>query len=110
MGGEGQPQTKAAVYTRYVTFGQDLQRAISAPRWVLGRTWGSTVTNLRMESRFDPALIDALRNAGHDVELVGPFEEMMGHAGAVVLHRAGDKAGVIEGAADPRSDGRAAGF
>ena len=50
------------------------------------------------------------RGVGHDVELVGPFEEMMGHAGALVLHRTGDKAGVIEGAADPRSDGRAAGF
>ena len=31
MGGEGQPQTQAAVYTRYVTFGQELQAAISAP-------------------------------------------------------------------------------
>jgi hypothetical protein len=34
----------------------------------------------------------------------------MGHAGALVLHRSGAKAGVIEGASDPRGDGRAAGF
>ena len=33
--------------------GQPLERAIDAPRWLLGRTWGSTHTNLRMESRFD---------------------------------------------------------
>lgn len=110
MGGEGQPQTKAAVYSRHVVFGEDLQRSVSAPRWVLGRTWGSTVTNLRMESRFDPALIAAMRAAGHDVEVVGPFEEMMGHAGGLVLHTTGPKAGVIEGASDPRSDGAAAGF
>lgn len=110
MGGEGQPQTKAAVFTRHVLYGQELQQAVSAPRWVLGRTWGSTITNLRMESRFDPALVAAMREAGHDIEVVGPYEEMMGHAGALVLHRSGARAGVIEGAADPRSDGRAAGF
>lgn len=110
MGGEGQPQTQAAIYTRYVDFGQDLQQAVTAPRWLLGRTWGASITNLRLESRFAPEVITALRTAGHDVEVLGPFEEAMGHAGAIVLHRSGPKAGVIEGAADPRSDGRAAGF
>ncbi len=110
MGGEGQPQTQAAVYTRHVVFGQSLQAAVSAPRWLLGRTWGSEATNLRIESRFDPAVVEALRKAGHDVEMVGAFDEVMGHAGALVLHRSGAAAGVIEGASDPRSDGRAAGF
>ena len=28
-------------------------RRSTAPRWLLGRTWGSTHTNLRLESRFD---------------------------------------------------------
>ncbi len=110
MGGEGQPQTIAAVYTRHVLFGQDLAQAIAAPRWVLGRTWGSTVANLRMEDRFDAAVVARLRAAGHDVQLVGPLEEMMGHAGALVRHGAGARAGLIEGAADPRSDGSAAGY
>ncbi|MDX2289128.1 MAG: gamma-glutamyltransferase family protein [Hyphomicrobiaceae bacterium] len=110
MGGEGQPQTQAAVYTRHVMFGQSLQQAVSAPRWLLGRTWGSESTNLRIESRFPPDVISALKAAGHDVEVVGPFEEAMGHAGALVLHRSGRTAGTIEGAADPRGDGRPAGF
>jgi oxamate amidohydrolase len=110
MGGEGQPQTQAAVFTRYGIYGQDLQTAVTAPRWLLGRTWGSDVTNLRIENRFSPEVIDALKAAGHDVEVVGPFEEAMGHAGALVSHRSGPKAGTIEGASDPRSDGRAAGF
>jgi len=109
MGGEGQPQTIAAVYTRHILFGQDLAQALAAPRWVLGRTWGSTVTNLRLESRFDSALVERLRAAGHDVALVGPLEEMMGHAGVLVRHGRGPQAGLIEGAADPRSDGSAAG-
>lgn len=35
MGGEGQPQTQAAVMSRY-RLGSDLQAAVSAPRWLLG--------------------------------------------------------------------------
>lgn len=110
MGGEGQPQTQAAIYTRHVVFGQPLQRAVTAPRWLLGRTWGSGATNLRIEDRFAPDVIAALRAAGHEVDVVGPFEEAMGHAGALVRHRSGPLAATIEGAADPRGDGRAAGY
>jgi gamma-glutamyltranspeptidase/glutathione hydrolase len=51
-------------------------------------------------------VIEALRAAGHDIELTGPFDEVMGHAGAVIRH----PSGLFEGAADPRSDGAAAGF
>jgi gamma-glutamyltranspeptidase/glutathione hydrolase len=106
MGGEGQPQTQAAVFTRHVLYGQELQAAVTAPRWLLGRTWGATSTNLKLESRFDPSVIEALRKAGHDVEVVAPFTDMMGHAGAVVQQASG----VLEGAADPRGDGSVASF
>jgi gamma-glutamyltranspeptidase/glutathione hydrolase len=106
MGGDGQPQTQAAVFTRYVTYGQPLDRAIEAPRWLLGRTWGSTHTNLRMESRFDGNLVDRLMSAGHDVAVLDEaYSDTMGHAGAVVLHADG----TLEGAHDPRADGGAAG-
>lgn len=106
MGGDGQPQTQAALFTRYACFGQDLQEAIAAPRWLLGRTWGSTRTNLRLEGRFDPELVAALAAAGHDVEVVEPFAQIMGHAGAVVRHPDGR----LAAATDPRSDGAAAGL
>ncbi|MDA7948339.1 MAG: gamma-glutamyltransferase family protein [Hyphomicrobiaceae bacterium] len=105
MGGEGQPQTQSMIYTRYALYGQDLAKAIAAPRWLLGRTWGAETTNLRVENRLEPSVIEALRAAGHDVEVVGPFDEVMGHAGALV--RGTD--GTIEGASDPRSDGAAVG-
>jgi len=110
MGGEGQPQTQAMIYTRHVVYGQGLQQAINAPRWLLGRTWGADTTNLRIENRFDPAVIAALTSAGHDVEVIGPMEEVMGHGGALVAHGQGPLRGTMEGAADPRSDGRAAAF
>jgi len=106
MGGEGQPQTQAAVFSRHALFGSNLQMAVTAPRWLLGRTWGEESTNLKIESRMAPAVVDALRAAGHDVQVVGPFEDMMGHAGAVQIHASG----VIEGATDPRADGVCAGF
>lgn len=101
MGGEGQPQTQAAIFARHVLHGQQLQAAISSPRWLLGRTWGAGATNLKIEGRFDAALVARLRLAGHDVEEVGDYAEIMGHSGAIVRHRHG----LIEGAADPRSDG-----
>jgi len=106
MGGEGQPQTQAAVFARHVRFGMPVQAAITAPRWLLGRTWGSDSTNLKIESRFPAEVIDALQAAGHDVEVVEPFSDLMGHAGALV-RRPG---GIIEAGADPRSDGAAAGY
>jgi gamma-glutamyltranspeptidase/glutathione hydrolase len=106
MGGDGQPQSQAAVFTRYVTFGQPLDKALDAPRWLLGRTWGSTHTDLRMESRLDGNLIDRLLSAGHDIAVLNePYSDTMGHAGAVVLHPDGS----LEGCHDPRADGGAAG-
>ncbi|MGO8867762.1 MAG: gamma-glutamyltransferase family protein [Alphaproteobacteria bacterium] len=106
MGGDGQPQSQAAVFTRYGLFGRPLQEAVTAPRWVLGRTWGQGRTGLRLEGRFAAATVAALERAGHAVELVAPFSSVMGHAGALVRHRDG----MIEAAADPRSDGAVAGF
>ncbi|WDF73133.1 gamma-glutamyltransferase family protein [Novosphingobium sp. KACC 22771] len=103
MGGEGQPQTQAAIFSRYARFGADLQEAISAPRWLLGRTWGDQSTTLKIEDGFAPEVYDALIAAGHDVERVGPITAMMGHAGAIVRRPDGG----LEGATDPRSDGEA---
>jgi len=106
MGGDGQPQTQAAVFTRHVLFRQPLERALDAPRWLLGRTWGSTHTNLRLEPRFGGELIDRLMSAGHDVHVLDdPYSDTMGHAGAVILHIDG----TLEGGHDPRADGGAAG-
>jgi gamma-glutamyltranspeptidase/glutathione hydrolase len=106
MGGEGQPQTQGALFARHVLHRRPLDQAIDAPRWLLGRTWGSTVINLRLEARFDGNLIDRLLSAGHDVEVLPDgYSDTMGHAGAVVLH----PNGTLEGAHDPRADGGAAG-
>jgi gamma-glutamyltranspeptidase/glutathione hydrolase len=106
MGGDGQPQTQAAVFSRYAMYGADLQEAITAPRWLYGRTWGSHSTTLKLESRFPAKVIDALRDAGHDVEVLDAFTSVMGHANAIVA----SPEGVLSGAADPRADGAVASF
>ena len=107
MGGDGQPQTQAMVFSRHVLFRQPLELALDQPRWLLGRTWGSSHTNLRLESRFDGNLIDRLLSARHDIDVLPEaYSDTMGHAGAVVLH----PGGLMEGGHDPRADGGAAGL
>jgi oxamate amidohydrolase len=101
MGGDGQPQTQAAIFSRYAMFGQELQAAVTAPRWLLGRRWANEGATLKLEDRFDAGVVAQLRDAGHEIEIVEPFSDLMGHAGAIVRHAGG----ALEGAADPRSDG-----
>jgi oxamate amidohydrolase len=106
MGGDGQPQTQSALFTRYIDFRVPLNEAIDRPRWLLGRTWGAARTTLRLERRFDDYLVEQLAQVGHQVEaLPDAHSDVMGHAGAVVLHPDGS----LEGAHDPRADGGAAG-
>jgi gamma-glutamyltranspeptidase/glutathione hydrolase len=104
MGGDGQPQSQSAVFSRIAHFGWNPQTAIDAPRWLLGRTWGQTNESLKLEARFPSATFDALRALGHDVEQMLPYDEAMGHAGAIVRY----DNGCLEGGFDPRSDGGAA--
>ncbi len=106
MGGDGQPQTQSAVFTRCAVFGMNPQAAIAAPRWLLGRTWGRTSDTLKLEARFPPELIERLSAMGHEVEVVGDYDEIVGHAGALIAHANG----TLEGGTDPRSDGGVAAY
>jgi gamma-glutamyltranspeptidase/glutathione hydrolase len=105
MGGDGQPQTQAAIFTRIARFGMATQAAVTAPRWLLGKTWGEGTPTLKVEARVAAETFVGLQSAGHEVERVGEFEDFMGHAGAIL--RRPD--GVLMGATDPRSDGAVAG-
>ena len=106
MGGDGQPQTQSALFTRHVISGEPLAEAIDRPRWVLGGPGAIEQAKLRLESRFDGNLVDQLAAAGHDLDVLpDPYSDIMGHAGAAVLHADG----TCEGAHDPRGDGGAAG-
>lgn len=105
MGGEGQPQTQAALVTRLVDRGLGPQAAVEAPRWLYGRTWGEASKALRLESRFHDDVAATLRARGHDVVVVEPWDDVMGHAQVIGLD-----AGVLTGGSDPRADGAALGW
>ena len=105
MGGEGQPQTQAALVTRLVDRGLGVQAAVEAPRWLYGRTWGETSKALRLESRFDDDVALGLRRRGHDVVVVDAWDDVMGHAQVIGMDE-----GVLTGGSDPRADGAALGW
>jgi gamma-glutamyltranspeptidase/glutathione hydrolase len=105
MGGDGQPQTQAALVTRVIDRGLGPQAAVEAPRWLFGRTWGESSRSLRLEARFAPAVADDLRARGHDVQIVEGWSDLMGHAQLIRLDPDG-----LRGGSDPRADGAALGW
>ncbi|MXQ12801.1 gamma-glutamyltransferase family protein [Microvirga makkahensis] len=108
MGGEGQPQILGQIFTRYADFGMSLADAVDAPRWLFGKRWKEPAATLKVEDRFDPSLLRALKSYSHPVEeLAKPYADMMGHAGMLVRH---PRNGRVEAVHDPRSDGGSLGL
>lgn len=105
-GGDGQPQTQAAIFHRYVVQGLGLQESVSAPRWIYGRVSGDPDTTLKLEDRFKEDTVKYLKDRGHDIVMLPEYSERTGQAGALVRHPYGG----MEGAFDLRSNGSAAGF
>ena len=101
MGGDGQPQTLAALTTRLIDFGERPQQAVSEPRWLFGRAWGADVNGLRLEGRVPQDVVAELAQRGHTVSQTEDYAEIMGHAGVIRVHSDGS----LESAADPRGDG-----
>lgn len=108
QGGEGQPQTQAALVTRIIDFGFSVQDAIEAPRWLHGRNWGSSSNNLKVESRIPQDVLDELVRRGHPVEkLEAAYTDAMGQSGAILID---PQTNVKFGGADPRGEGAAMGY
>ncbi|WP_417696138.1 gamma-glutamyltransferase family protein [Psychromonas sp.] len=102
MGGEGQPQTQACLFSRYLYQGTSLSSSVAKPRWLLGRTWGDSTNNLRLENQLYKQYGATLKALGHDVTAVADNNELMGHAGAIMLNKHGE----AQATSDPRSDGQ----
>jgi len=129
MGGDAQPQIHVQLLTAMLDFGMNAQQAIAAPRWRSGLVRVNPVRGrqeimqgqrgvdghldrdleelVMLERRFPsgvPLLLDIL---GHRTNVVGPWDDGMGHAQAIVIDPSGY---IFEGAADPRCDGLAMGW
>jgi gamma-glutamyltranspeptidase len=106
MGGEGQPQTQAALLTRRLDRSLGPQACVEAPRWLYGRTWGAPSRALNLEGRYGAALASDLAARGHDVKMAGEWDDLFGHAHCIWL----DPDGGLVGGSDPRADGAALGY
>ena len=85
-------------------FGMSAQEAIEAPRFNSlrhERSFGDHQFRsrvLQVEDRVSPGVVEALRDLGHRIELVGPFMMNTG----VTLAGIDPRYGTLFGAADPR--------
>ena len=106
MGGEGQPQTQAALLTRRLFRRLGPQAAVEAPRWLYGRTWGAASRALRLEGRYPAELARDLEARGHEVAIGEEWDDLFGHAHGIWI---APERGFV-GGSDPRADGGALGF
>lgn len=107
MGGDGQPQFQAQIFFRAHRYGLSLSEALDRPRFLFGKTWGKPSATLKVENRFDGALLEQLDRAGHQIEVIDkPYADLFGHAGMLMRSSKGD----VLADHDPRSDGGAAGI
>jgi oxamate amidohydrolase len=108
MGGEGQPQTQAALLTRRLHRGFGPQGCVEAPRWLYGRTWGAPIRALTLEGRYPVEMARDLSARGHhDVRMGQQWDDLFGHAQCIWM---AGKSGGFAGGSDPRADGAAIGF
>ncbi len=110
MGGDAQPQIHVQMISNMLDFGMNVQEAISAPRWRSGfytGEEGSTAETVYVEDRMPSATLEALAARGHHLEVEEGWSSPMGHAQAIMIHRA---QGTLAGGADPRADGLALGW
>ena len=96
MGGHGQPSTHIQLLEHILGDGLDPGPAIAAPRWMADPATG----RLYAERDLGRAWIDGMRARGHEVQVVEPRSNLMGHAQAILRRDGGYVA-----AADPRSEG-----
>ncbi len=113
MGGDSQPQIQVQIAHNIVERGMDPQRALDEPRWVYGRPNVpgrpdvAAAEKVVVESRLAPDVVAGLERRGHRVAAIGPYDNAMGHASAIVIDR---ERGTLAGGADPRADSAALGL
>jgi gamma-glutamyltranspeptidase/glutathione hydrolase len=101
MGGFMQPQGHAQVVVRLLTYGQNPQCALDAPRWRV-----ESGLKVVLEPGFPQRVCDELRDLGHDLS-IAPAKTVE-HGGGQAIYCLDE--GVYFGASDLRRDGQAVGF
>ena len=105
-GGDSQPQSNLQTLNNIIDFEMNVQEAVEAPRFC-GYSFPASPwphreypNKLEIEGRVSHDLVDALRDKGHLVEVIGPWGVSNGFAPILV----NPDSGVYHGGADPRKE------
>ena len=101
MGGFNQAQAHAQFVSNVVDHGMNIQAALEAPRFTKHSIGGRDVM---IERRVLESTREALRDLGHDLEVLGDYASEVG-GGQAVLHDSGTH--INYAASSPRKDGAA---
>ncbi|HEY6250136.1 MAG TPA: gamma-glutamyltransferase [Candidatus Angelobacter sp.] len=102
MGGANQPLAHAQFISNFVDYGMNLQGALELPRFTVA---GNQVScDIVIESRVKPAVLQTLRDKGHNLIVHQDYTALMGR-GQAVMHNS--KTGMNWAGSDPRADGMA---
>jgi gamma-glutamyltranspeptidase/glutathione hydrolase len=108
MGGRAQPQVHTHL-ALHLAAGASAERAVSAPRWVLGAMEAGVTEGagtVKAERDVPTAGVRGIEGGGFDVELIDAHDDGVGH-GQLVRRAGGPDAPRLVAATDPRADGSA---
>ncbi len=97
-GAHWQVQTNVQILVNVLDAGMDVQRAIDAPRFLIGDQLDVDNATVRMETRAGEETIRELRELGHDIEPMGPWEA----GGTVQLISRDPESGLYTGGTESR--------
>lgn len=100
MGGHMQPQGHLQMVVNMIDYGMDPQTSIDQSRW----RWVKD-RQVLLEATTDPAIIEALRARGHEIEVK---EDLGGFGRGQIIWRL--PSGALMGGSESRSDGQVVGY
>lgn len=104
-GAHWQAQTNLQILSNVLDFGLDPQRAIEAPRFTVGDQLDVGNPMVKIESRVGERVVTELRDLGHAIEVIGPWDA----GGAVQLIARDPVSGMYRGATEVRRPGNTVG-
>jgi gamma-glutamyltranspeptidase/glutathione hydrolase len=102
MGGSNQAMAHAQFVSNVVDYGMNLQQAMESARF---RKNGAPGCDVRIEGRVPAAVVEGLKQRGHQVQLVREYDSAVTGRGQAILYNSTTKTKF--GASDPRADGSA---
>jgi gamma-glutamyltranspeptidase/glutathione hydrolase len=102
MGGSNQAMAHAQFVSNVVDYDLNIQQAVESARF---RKNGAPGCDVRIEGRVPPAVIQGLKDLGHQVQSISPYDSAVTGRGQAILFNSATKTKF--GASDPRADGSA---